>query len=252
MRHFLAIYRLSDKGEKKEKLSYVNNKSCLENFLEHFPSSSVYVVADNVCDETYYWLSSLPLAGLCRTALGNSGSFFYSYEIAIQQCNECVVYFVENDYIHRAGSFDALFDGIRIADYVTLYDHPDKYIDGPNPLVKGGGEVSKVFLSSKCHWKITNSTTMTFAAKVSTLKKDRLFFKFFTIGLLPHSLGSFGNRFLGFLQARPIPNDYKIFRTLSLIKRRTVVSPMPSFSTHGESRFLCPFFSVYFRVDFED
>jgi hypothetical protein len=54
------------------------------------------------------------------------------------------------------------------ASFVALYDHPDKYLDpskGGNPYCEGGAEDTRVYLTTSCHWKITNSTTMTFAAK---------------------------------------------------------------------------------------
>jgi outer membrane scaffolding protein for murein synthesis (MipA/OmpV family) len=62
------------------------------------------------------------------------------------------------------------------ASFVSLYDHPDKYLppsQGGNPYCEGGAEDTRVYLTKSTHWKITNSTTMTFAATVSTLKKNR-------------------------------------------------------------------------------
>ena len=40
-----------------------------------------------------------------------------------------IVYFLEDDYIHREGWIDVLSEGFEYigADYYTLYDHPDKY-----------------------------------------------------------------------------------------------------------------------------
>lgn len=230
------FYRLSDKGEIKEKLSNVNNRTCLENFLKEFLAEEIVIVADNVIDETYAWLKAKKFKAIHRTSLGNVGSFWFCYKLAIEVPLGDYVYFVENDYIHKTGSRQALLEGLKIADYVTLYDHPDKYIDGVNPKVKNGGEQTKVFLTKSAHWKITNSTTMTFAASSSVLKKDKFVFKFYTIGIIKE-----GSPFLKRFQKRRLPCDYRIFTILGLFKSRKLISPLPAFSTHGEIEFLSPF-----------
>jgi hypothetical protein len=230
-----VFYRLSDKGENKEKLEEINNIFCLENFLKEFPASEITIIADNVEEDTMEWLGKYNFNNIYQTRLGNSKSFWFAYKMALSLDKTDFVYFVENDYLHRPGSRTALKDGMEIADYVTLYDHPDKYMDGINPKVKRGGEVSKVFLTSTSHWKITNSTTMTFASKVSTLKKDSFFFKFFTIGIINSNFP-----YLKKLQTRRFPADYRIFSLLKLLKRRKLICPIPGFSTHGETNFLSP------------
>ncbi len=68
-------YRLSDKGENKEKCEYINNKNCLENFIKEFPSDQITVIADNVTDETYNWLKTIRFGAIHRTTLGNSVVF---------------------------------------------------------------------------------------------------------------------------------------------------------------------------------
>lgn len=236
-----VFYRLSDKGEKKQKLASISNQACLENFLTHFPASEVTVVADNVSDETMQWLNGVTGISIVRTALGNSGSFWECYTLATALDDDARVYFVENDYLHRTGSRTALLEGLTIADYVTLYDHPDKYVDGVNPLVKRGGENTVVRLTASCHWKYTNSTTMTFAAKAATLKQDQLIFKNYTVGLIGLIAG---RRLPGLrrLQPKRVPGDFPLFRALANLKRRKLASPLPSYSTHGETAYIAPFF----------
>lgn len=43
---------------------------------------------------------------------------------------QTILYFVEDDYLHREGWIDVLLEGFQVpgADYVTLYDHRDKYL----------------------------------------------------------------------------------------------------------------------------
>jgi hypothetical protein len=237
MSQLRVFYRLSDKGEKKEKLPQISNRACLENFMAHFSAQEMSVIADNVSDETFAWLETYSFASLKRTQLGNSASFWECYTDALALPDDASAYFVENDYLHRAGARAALLEGLTIADYVTLYDHPDKYYDGVNPLVRHGGEVSRVNLTASCHWKTTNSTTMTFAAKVATLGKDRLIFKNFTVGTLP---GYFPG--LRRFQRKRVPGDFPLFRALARLRGRTLASPIPAFSTHGETAYIAPFF----------
>ena len=181
-------YRLSDHGYQKVKPDYINNEKCLTNLMLNFTDTysdtvirdELIVIADNVGDETYEWLSSLDL-NVKRTDFGSGAqSFNYVLDEAVKLDDDTTVYFVEDDYLHLPNSRKILKEGISLgADYVSLYDHPDKYInknEGGNPYVEDGGEVTKVFRSESCHWKLTNSTTMTFASKVKTLKVTTLSF----------------------------------------------------------------------------
>ena len=108
------------------------------------------------------------------------------------------------------------------ASFVSLYDHPDKYMDptrGGNPYCEGGAEDTRVYLTDTCHWKITNSTTMTFASKVKTLKKNELILRKHTSG--PH------------------PDDFKMFLELRQ-NNELLITPIPGYSTHGETAWLSP------------
>lgn len=133
--------------------------------------------------------------------------------MAVQEPDDEVVYLVEDDYLHRDGATRIILEGIDRADYVSLYDHPDKYmIPSPNPLVKEGGEETRVILTASTHWKFTNSTTMTFAARARTLKEDQQVMR-------------------QCCQRPDMPLDFQMFMLLGQNGRR-LISPIPGKATH--------------------
>lgn len=214
------IYRISDAGYNKVKPSYIGNENCLKNATHVFNQAKWLIIADNTSLSTNEMISRYQ-SNVNKVSIGHgAGTFNLALTEALKYDDNEVVYFLENDYIHKPESFDILLEGIDIgSDYVALYDHPDKYIDGANPFVEGGGEVTKVFLSKSCHWKLTNSTTMTFAAKVKTLREDEDILRSFTQG--------------------SYPRDFEMFLALR-DKGRSLITPLPGYATHGETAWLSP------------
>ena len=214
------IYRISDTGYNKVKPDYINNKNCFNNALFTFNKANWWVIADNVGDATKEFLHS-KLKTVEHVSIGHgAGTFNLALDMALALSDDEIVYFLENDYLHKPESDKILEEGFELgSDYVALYDHPDKYMDDGNPFVEGGGEITKVFLSDSCHWKLTNSTTMTFASKVSTLKRIEP-------TLRKHTTGSY-------------PDDFKMFLELRE-QNELLISSIPGYSTHGETRWLAP------------
>lgn len=230
-KNIIIIYRISDSGYLKEKPFYINNENCLRNAVKTFSLEECkwHVIADNVSEDTYKMICKyLPEDKIERVSVGHgAGTFRLAYELALQYDDDDCIYFLENDYLHKDGALSVLREGISLneSDYVTLYDHPDKYgYNTMNPFAYGG-EKTKVFLSNSCHWKITNSTTMTFAALVKTLRKDKKIFWKWT--------------------RTPYPFDTYIFIELWLKRRRKLLSPLPGYSTHGEVKYLSPLINWY-------
>ena len=196
-----VYYRFSDGGYNKLKPDYVTKKNCLLNFLKHFHlvDVEITIIADKVSEETVKWLeediTSLVGINYIRTNFGYcSQAYIKVLEMATGLPDNEEIYFVEDDYIHREKSFQTLREGLEIADYVTLYDHPDKYLPRErmgNPLVKDGGEDTKVFVTRSTHWKITNSTPMTFAVRAKTLKQDKEIHYHFCEGTMTDSYRMF-------------------------------------------------------------
>lgn len=78
-----------------------------------------------------------------------------------------IIVLLEDDYAVQPGWTDLILEGIQFADYVTLYDHPDKY-----QLEMYKGLQSKVYKGETRHWRTTPSTTNSFATRLKTLLQD--------------------------------------------------------------------------------
>jgi hypothetical protein len=218
-----VIYRISDSGYPKEKPEYVNNANCYRSALFVFGKASWTVIADNVSEETKQLVEECS-GDIKYVQVGHgAGTFNIALDIALGLPDDEIVYFLENDYLHRYNADKVLESAFDLEfDYVTLYDHPDKYLnpyEGGNPFCSNRSESTRVYLGKHCHWKLTNSTTMTFAAKVKTIKQDISVLRKWTSGSHPH--------------------DFQMFTELTQRGRR-LASPLPGYATHGETRWLSP------------
>jgi len=218
------IYRISEGGYPKEKPEYITKINCLKNALTHFDENDFTLIADGVSEEFKSEIRKIYNGKIENVNIGHGAGTFNIALNGIEglDVNE-IVYFLEDDYLHKEGSQKVLESGFDLGmDYVTLYDHPDKYlnpIEGGNPYCEGRAEFTRVYLGEYSHWKLTNSTTMTFAAKVKTLKEDEGILRQWTAGEHPH--------------------DFQMFGDLQK-KGRRLVSSIPGYSTHGETRWLTP------------
>jgi len=225
MNNIKIVYRISDAGYNKVKPEYITNENCLRNAVQVFGRDNFHIIADNVSDTTEQMILKY-VDDIQKVSVGHgAGTFNLALDWALKQNENDIIYFLENDYLHRPGSENILVEGIDLgAEYLSLYDHPDKYIPasrGGNPQIDDdGGEYTKLFLSKSCHWKITNSTTMTFASTVRVLKEDE------------EVLRKWTNR-------GHYPDDYKMFLELRE-KNRILVTSVPGYSTHGETAWLSP------------
>ena len=134
---------------------------------------------------------------------------------------ETILYFLEDDYLHKPGWVDVLLEGMALpgVDYVTLYDHRDKYFF---PMY--ASLTSRLFLTASTHWRTVPSTTQTFAVHYGTLMKDLSIHRRFS-------------------QKRKISADHDKFCKLGK-KGAVLISPIPGFSTHAEPEYASPFFDI--------
>lgn len=179
-----VFYRLSDYSVPK--LPGMTKQDFVNNFREIF--KEFVLIADNCSQETLLWLQKEDIlktegawirqgiAGIV-TNLGNAKSFQRVLDMAASLPKDEIIYFVEDDYLHQPIAPKLLEEGVAISDYVTLYDHPDKYGEQYD-----FGEYGRIHRTRSSHWKTTVSTCLTFGTKAGILKEDMPIWKKWTNG----------------------------------------------------------------------
>lgn len=248
--NILIVYRISDHSNpEKIKPYYASKENCLRTLVREFGSDNLHIVCDNTSNETNNMVKKYS-KNIYLTNNGNTGTFLYSWKLAhelskdkLGMSENDIVYFVEDDYIHRRNSQNILKEAFMYlkAPYVTLYDHPDKYQDKSDSRFKWGhgkididengirkpinvyieGEDTTLYATKSCHWKLTSSTTMTFATTVRNIREDM-------------------DDMFNLHNGKPLPMGGATFKLL-YAKGKALVSSVPSYSAHGEERWL-PYF----------
>lgn len=159
-----------------------------------------------------------PSIYVTRTFNGGSDleSYRFSWNYAMTELSllfDDLVFFAENDYIFSPDWPEKvleLYDTFTGIDYVTLYDHPDKYNLYMYPTLQ-----SQIMTTKTHHWRTTPSTTG------SIICSKKILFEDYHIHLHEQS-------------------DKIRCEQLGLFKGRTLFSPIPSLSTHCEEEYLAP------------
>ncbi len=147
---------------------------------------------------------------------GASFLFLADYISSLSLSPNTPLYILEDDYLHRQGWVEVLKEGFSLpADYITLYDHCDKYF-----LPEYDRLSSRIYATKSCHWRTTPSTTNTFATRFSTFIEDLPVQRRYSTG-------------------RAVTEDHKKFCRLAK-KGRTLISSLPGYSTHAEPKYASP------------
>ena len=148
-------------------------------------------------------------------------SFLQTLDI-IQSKNlsdDTIVYFLEDDYLHRPGWSEVMLEGFTInASYVTLYDF-DFFI--------AKGYLCEIFTTPSSHWRAVPATTNTFACKYKTLLEDLEIQKKHSINGVKEEEGFHFSK------------DYDKFWELQQ-QHKYLISPMPGWSTHCDANHISP------------
>jgi hypothetical protein len=198
-------------------------EKCFDNLLSILDEDSdLTVIFDG--DSTDHFVSKrnvkiVNIEGGCES---KSFTKLLDYVKDLDISDDDIIYLLEDDYLHKPGSLDILreiFTSFSNVDYVSLYDHMDKYL----VQYQVPGFITQLTCTKNVHWRTTHSTTNSYAMKFSTLKRDLdihyEFSKFDVYG--------------------PVTQDHLKF--LNLWKnKRSLLTPVPGFSTHVENSLMSP------------
>lgn len=219
---FVRYCHFSDASSHKKRFPFFNREECYLNLLETAKASRVNFTF--LLDTFYemkgdHFIKKQKKYPVIEIKEGNeAGSFsrLLDHVASLSLNPETLIYFVEDDYLHRPNWPKILAEGLSLPDisYVTLYDHKDKYDPSYKDLA------SKIFITESCHWRTTPSTTNTYAMKFGTLMRDLPIHRQFS-------------------QDRKITSDHLKFLALAE-KGAILASSIPGWSTHAEPEFASP------------
>lgn len=238
------FYRLSVSDKPETRPNWFSKELCFKSFLLSLSRIKLYnlkIIVDGNFDlfNIKKIMSDLNICGNIEniSIKENSGSFLYSIEKSFNLNSNDMVYFSEDDYLYTSEAFKKLENLLKenFYDYITLYDHPVRYAS----IYKFGLDIPNkketIFISENHHWRTQESTCMTFASKVKTLKEDFHIFKIYL--------------------KDKVPQDRYLFRKLQGLKdyednspNRILIGPIPSLITHCHKDWLAPIVNWEFIV----
>ena len=124
-----------------------------------------------------------------------------------------LIYWLENDYMHVDGWVDkltTLFKTYNGLDYVSLYDHNDKYFSPEYDDL-----VSKIIVTENHHWKTNPSNCGSYIITRKTFEED---YDIWSVAV----------------------GDHNTFIDLNESRGRFVFSPIPGLSTHCMETLMSP------------
>lgn len=217
---FVRHCNFSANSANKARPEWFTTEKCWNNLNETADSdTSVTVLFDGAPNESHF-LYNKDIDIVC-TKGGSDGHSFLNLLKYVNDLNiedDTILYFLEDDFYHRTGWTNILREGFQYigVDYITLYDHSDKYDDSAY-----GDLQSKIIVTPSIHWRTTPSTTNTYAMLSQTFRKH------YNIHLEYCDLN------------RGFTHDHAKFTRLWQ-EGASLISCMPGYSTHCEPMYLSP------------
>lgn len=206
-------------GNDKNRPSWFDYESCFQNLINTLKGvdKSLYnlnIIFDG--DVTKNWINLYNYKKYEIQCGSDTCSFFNTCNIINNDSNindGDLVYLLENDYLHVNGWLNKLLELFKTyngLDYVSLYDHNDKYF-----LPMYDNLVSKIITTNTHHWRTTPSTCGSFIMSSQKFKED-------------------------YDVLSTMKGDHNKFLWLNQHRNRSVITPIPGLSTHVMSGLLSP------------
>src|SRR5690606_12908948 len=117
---------MAEKAHKNNKIkpSYVNNIACLRNIVRQSNNQAdIYVFGDNLQESEMMiksYVAENKLRYIKTLNHGNSATFLETLDFALDHFeNDDIVYFVEDDYIHRFDFPKIIKEGLKLFNYIS-------------------------------------------------------------------------------------------------------------------------------------
>ncbi len=228
-RHVHIKHDARSRDPNKQRPQWFSHEKCFENLIKTIDSSTyknlinLTIIYDGTIDEynndfiSHY--CKVPRIYPIQVKIVAAGSNMKSWRVALEQAIQAPIddnsflYFLENDYLHTFDwieKFTELANSNHIFDYLSLYDHKDKYFFPMYDDLK-----SRLIITENHHWRTTPSTCGTFLVKKRTLIED--------IDIWYSEI-----------------QDHYAFTELIENRKRILLSPLPGLSTHCMAGYLSP------------
>ncbi|HEY2810327.1 MAG TPA: hypothetical protein VGJ00_02925 [Rhabdochlamydiaceae bacterium] len=213
---FVRCCYASTVSDHKERFKRFSRENCYRNLMQtaddvHDVHFTFFLDGAKATQETHFLKAqnSFPVIEITAGTEALSFLAMLDYVLAQNYNPQTIIYFLEDDYLHKPNWVEILKEGFTLphVDYVTLFDHKDKYFSLQYPYL-----LSHLFHTSSCHWRTTPSTTNTYAMLFSTLQRDAALHRQYS-------------------QGRSITADHEKFCALARAGA-ALISSVPGWATH--------------------
>lgn len=195
-------------------------EKCFQNLLLTAPNIEIHVIYDITRgDFNQNWISNYKPRYILHEIKGGTmekaaiGLYGVAEELFKGMGDDDLFYFLENDYLHTPGWVNKvinLFENFKGLNYISLYDHNDKYF---SPMYDN--LASKIFVTDTDHWRTTPSTCGSYIVTKKIFNED-------------------------YKDHTTVMGDHNKWLHLNETKNRFILSPIPGLSTHCMDGLMSP------------